>query len=122
MVDDVVAEGCVAETVGAALPGRGAFGAIARPNLKVFDAPMFTEKNRGPCAKLCGIIFSSGVGFGSKAPYGVKIMPGLFGLSANAGRSENDVSPFVSRPVVMLNGRPELAMMKLLTLQPDFVE
>src|SRR5687767_11599622 len=97
----------------------GVFGGMARPNLKVFDAPTFTEKKVGPCAKLRGIIFWPGVGFGSSAPYGVITTPGLFRSVANAGRSENDVSPLVSRPVVILNGGPEFAMMNVFTLKPD---
>src|SRR5207247_9060809 len=52
-----------------------------------------------------------GAGFVSKAPKRVTITPGLVGSVANAGRSVNNESPFRSRPVVMLNGLPERAMM-----------
>jgi hypothetical protein len=58
------------------------------------------------------MICCPGDGVGSKAPYGVTTTPGSDRSVANAGRSLKKVSPFVSRPVVMLKGGPELATAK----------
>ena len=65
------------------------------------------------------MIFWPATGFGSSAPYGVMITPGLFKSVANAGRSLKALSPFVSWPVVILNGAPVLPMMNELKPQPD---
>src|SRR5437763_2897190 len=56
------------------------------------------------------MMVSPGNGFGSKSPQAVWITVLLRAL-AKAGRSLNCVSPFKSRPSVILNGRPELIMM-----------
>ena len=79
--------------------------------LKTFATFRFTETKPGPRPKFRGMIVWPGDGFGSNAPSGVTTTPGLFRSVANAGRSLKNVSPFVSRPVVMLNGWPELAIM-----------
>ena len=85
-------------------PGGGACGSIAGPNLNTFATLKFTETKPGPRPKFRGMISWPGEGFGSNAPNGVTTTPGLFRSVANAGRSLKNVSPFVSRPVVMLKG------------------
>ena len=77
---------------------------------------MLIERNDGPSPRFRGINASPGAGRKLKFPNGVQtIFAG--GLEqfvpegANDGRSVNKRSPFVSWPVVMLKGRPVLAMM-----------
>src|SRR2546421_414612 len=53
------------------------------------------------------MICSPATGFGSKAPNWVTTTPGLLKSAAKAGRSVNRVSPFRSRPIVMLKGLPD---------------
>lgn len=84
--------------------GGGVFGSMALPNLIAFSRPRLTELKPGPRPKFLGIICWPGDGFGSKAPKGVTTTPGLVRSVANAGRSEKNVSPFVSRPVMILKG------------------
>jgi hypothetical protein len=103
-------------------PGGGDFGSIALPNLIVFPTLMFTETKPGARPKLRGIIVCPGEGVGSNAPSGVTITPGSFKSVANAGRSVKNVSPFVSRPVVMLKGWPEFAIANMFTLIPPGAE
>ena len=99
-------------------PGGGALGAIAGPNLNTFATLKFTETKPGPRPKFRGMIVWPAEGFGSNAPKGVTTTPGLFRSVANAGRSLKNVSPFVSRPVVILKGWPELAIMNVFMLTP----
>ncbi len=75
---------------------------------------MLTETIPGARPIFLGMIFWPGDGVGSSAPNGVMITPGSLGSVANAGRSVKSVSPFVSRPVVMLKGWPEFAMPNML--------
>src|SRR6266446_1078607 len=87
------------------------------PKFQVLLMRMLTEKNDGPSPKLRGISASPGAGRRLKFPKGVQTIfaGGLLQFvpaGANDGRSVNSRSPFVSWPVVMLKGRPELAMMK----------
>ena len=63
---------------------------------------------------------SFGPGVGLKIPYLVTSAPGVPAV-ANEGRSLNTVSPLVSRPVTMLNGRPELYVINGLTLIAFFL-
>src|SRR5688500_9651498 len=103
----VAAPGAVAGALALVVPGPpggGAFGSIAGPNFQTFATFKFTETKPGPRPKLRGMIVCPGSGFGSKAPSGVTTTPGLFRSVANAGRSLKNVSPFVSRPVMMLKG------------------
>ena len=86
--------------------------------MKVFATFKLTSAKPGPRPKFLGMIVCPGSGVGSKAPSGVTTTPGLLRLVANAGRSLKIVSPLVSRPVVMLNGVPELASTKVLMLKP----
>ena len=86
-----------------------------------FETPRFTEKKAGPCPKFRGIIVCPEDGFGSKAPNGVTMTPGLFRSVAKAGRSVKKVSPLVSCPVMILKGGPELAIIKVFTLKPERV-
>src|SRR6266511_4530704 len=55
------------------------------------------------------MIDSPGRGLGLKMPNGVAIAPGS-PATANDGRSVKSVSPLLSRPVRMLNGRPDNAV------------
>src|SRR5438128_979282 len=87
-----------------------------------FETPRFTEKKAGPCPKFRGMIVCPRDGFGSKAPNGVTMTPGLFRSVAKAGRSVKKVSPFVSCPVMILNGMPELATIKVFTPKPERVD
>ena len=113
--------GAVAVTTFAFAAAGGVLGAIARPNFMTFEMLRFTEKKAGPCPKFRGMILCPGDGFGSKAPSGVTMTPGLFRSVAKAGRSEKKVSPFVSCPVMILKGGPELAIIKVFTLKPERV-
>src|SRR6267378_3949944 len=86
------------------------------PKFQVLLMRMLTERNDGPWPKLRGISASPGAGRRLKFPKGVQTIfaGGLVQFvpaGANDGRSVNSRSPFVSWPVVMLKGRPELAMM-----------
>src|SRR5882762_6840441 len=86
------------------------------PKFQVLLIRMFTERNEGPSPKLRGINASPGAGRRLKFPKGVQTIfaGGLLQFvpaDANEGRSVNSRSPLVSWPVVMLKGRPELAMM-----------
>src|SRR3954463_1904026 len=98
-------------------PGGGAFGSMADPNLNALPRFRLTEMKPGPRPMFRGMIFCPGEGVGSRAPKGVMTTPGLFRSVANAGRSLKNVSPFVSRPVVILNGLPEVAMPKRLIVK-----
>ena len=93
-------------------PGGGADGGRALPNLNVFPMLRFTERKPGPRPKFRGMIVCPGEGVGSNAPSGVTTTPGSFRSVAKAGRSLKNVSPFVSRPVVILKGWPELPIRK----------
>src|SRR6476660_7898585 len=77
---------------------------------------MLIDKKPGPCPKFRGIKASPGAGRKLKFPNAVQTMfaGGLLQsvpAGANEGRSVNSRSPFVSCPVVMLKGAPELIMM-----------
>src|SRR6266851_9263562 len=87
------------------------------PKFQVLLIRMLTERKDGPWPKLRGISASPGAGRRLKLPNRVQTIfaGGLLQLvpaGANDGRSVNSRSPLVSWPVVMLKGRPELAMMK----------
>src|SRR5688572_25597290 len=116
-----VAAGAVALVV-LGPPGGGAFGSIAGPNFQTFATLKFTDIKPGPRPKLRGMMVCPGSGFGSKAPSGVTTTPGLLRSVANAGRSLKNVSPFVSRPVMMLNVVPELASINMVRLMPSGAE
>src|SRR6185295_1422306 len=85
------------------------------PKFQVLPTRKFTERKPGPSPKLRGINASPKAGRKLKLPYGVQTMftPGLLQSTfvANEGRSVKSKSPFVSAPVVILNGLPEDAMM-----------
>src|SRR6476661_845282 len=86
------------------------------PKFQVLLMRMLMERNDGPSPRLRGISASPGAGRKLKFPYGVQTMfaggaAQFVPEGANDGRSVNNRSPFVSCPVVMLKGRPELAMM-----------
>ena len=117
----MVVAGAVAVTTLPFAAAGGVLGGIARPNFMTFETPRFTEKKAGPCPKFRGIIVCPEDGFGSKAPNGVTMTPGLFRSVAKAGRSVKKVSPLVSCPVMILKGGPELAMIKVFTLKPEAV-
>src|ERR1044072_4587640 len=72
---------------------------------------MLTVVELGPSPKLRGIITSPGANVSLKLPYGVHLMLTVSEQSApagaRAGRSVLNVSPLISRPSVILNGRPE---------------
>jgi len=93
-------------------------GAIGGPNLIVLPRDRLTDANAGPWPKFRGMIRCPGVGFGSRAPSGVTMTPGLLRSVANAGRSEKKVSPFVSLPVMILKGLPAVATTNRLRLKP----
>ena len=62
-----------------------------RPSLflksKVLDKKALELNETGPTPKFLGMILSDGSGFGSNAPYFVRITPGLLKSAAKAGRS-----------------------------------
>src|ERR1019366_9200722 len=60
-----------------------------------------------------------GVGARSKAPKAVRTTEGRLRSVATAGRSVKMVSPFRSRPTVMLNGRVEVATSMGLSRRPQ---
>src|SRR5690242_21747141 len=77
------------------------------PNMNERLMLRLTEKKPGPMPKLRGMRRWLGRGFKSKSPNLVRFKSEGSVLSvANAGRSVNNPSPFVSRPVTILNGRP----------------
>ena len=82
----------------------GARGSIAGPNLNALPRLKLTDIKPGPRPMFLGMTFCPGAGVGSSAPNGVITTPGSSRSVANAGRSVNSVSPFVSTPVVMLKG------------------
>ena len=100
----MVFDRALAVVVRGAPAGGGVFGSIALPNLIVLPTLRLTDKKPGPRPKFLGMIVCPGEGVGSNAPKGVTTTPGSFRSVANAGRSLKNVSPLVSRPVVMLNG------------------
>jgi len=102
-------------------PGGGDLGGMALPNLNTFSTPTLSDMKLGPVPRFRGMICCPATGFGSKAPNGVTITPGLLRSVANAGRSAKALSRFVSLPVVMSNGRPELATKNELILNRDLV-
>lgn len=75
---------------------------------KAFDMEELNTIFFGPLPRLRGIRTAPGDGFGSRTPYFVAIKFGLFKSVANEGRSLKNPSPFVSRPVKILNLLPEL--------------
>src|SRR5262245_29644801 len=96
------------------MPGK-LFGAGPKP--KVFDILRFTLTIPGPSPKLRGMIVSPGCGSGLKTPNLVTIAPGSPGW-ANEGRSVYWLSRLLSRPVVMLNGAPDIIVTKGLSRKP----
>src|SRR5437016_4320630 len=88
------------------------------PKLNDLLTPKLTEKKPGPRPSLRGIIVCPASGSRSKAPRRVTITLDRERSVANAGRSVNRVSPFVSRPVVILNGAPDLT--KIMGLNESF--
>src|ERR1044071_7291425 len=89
------------------------------PKPNVLLTPRFTLKKDGPLPKLRGMSSCPGAGFGSNAPKRVTTTPGFVRSVANAGRSVKSESPLVSRPVVMLKGRPEVIMTSGLRRTPQ---
>src|SRR5437868_3444504 len=70
-----------------------------------------TVKMPGYVPKLRGMRGVPAAGRKSKLPKRVTFKKaGLVEVVAKAGRSRNCVSPLLSKPVVMLKGRPEVAM------------
>src|SRR5207247_9734505 len=65
----------------------------------------------GSCPWCLGRLVTRGIVFGSQSPQAVWTL-GRLGSVANAGLSLNRPSPFRSRPVMILNGRPELTETK----------
>ena len=72
---------------------------------------MLREKKPGASPRLRGTSVSPGSGVGFSRPQGVSTTPGSVGSSAYEGRSVKTVSPFTSRPIVMLYGPPVEPMM-----------
>src|SRR5918996_3518383 len=98
------AAGAAAAPPGAGPAGFAALaGAGTLPNAIERLIPKFTEKKLGPNPKLRGINSWPGSGLRSKSPKRVclKSSGSVFAV-ANAGRSVNNPSPFVSRPVTIL--------------------
>src|SRR5689334_8279168 len=90
---------------GATFAGAGGAGAL--PNMIERLMPRFTEKKPGPMPRLRGINACPAAGFKSKSPnFVLRRSAGSVCAVANAGRSVNNPSPFVSRPVTILKGRP----------------
>src|SRR5882724_2397128 len=86
------------------------------PKFQVLLMRILTETNPGPSPKLRGINASPGAGRKLKFPNGVQTMfTGRLLQStpagAKEGRSVKRRSPFVSAPVVILKGLPDVATM-----------
>src|SRR6266446_6311625 len=95
---------CDAEALLAASPPK--------PNVRL--TVRLTDSEPGPCPKFRGMICSPGLGTRLKFPNRVQRMLMLVQSAlapAKLGRSLAIRSRFVSRPVVMLKGGPELAVM-----------
>ena len=85
----------------------GAAPPEASPNPQVLLNRIFKLNESGPFPKLRGMIVSPGSGLRLKVPYAVvTISRPVAPAAANDGRSLNTESPLLSRPVVMLKGRP----------------
>ena len=104
---------CAAAAAGCVPPGAAGFAAAAAggagtlPNANERLIPRLTEKKLGPMPKFRGINASPGAGARSKSPKRVclRFFASVCAV-ANAGRSVNKPSPFVSRPVTILKGLP----------------
>ena len=103
--------GCVPSAAGFAAAAAGGAGTLPNANARLI--PKLTEKKLGPIPKFRGINACPGAGARSKSPKRVclKFFESVCDV-ANAGRSVNKPSPFVSRPVTMLNGLPVENTMK----------
>ena len=65
-----------------------------------------------------GMMIAPGNGLVSNAPYFVNTTLGLLRSVANAERSVKSVSPFKSRPIVILNGVPEVTIKNGFNVMP----
>src|ERR1051325_11304800 len=83
---------------------------------------MLTVVELGPSPKLRGIITSPGANVSLKLPNGVHLMFTVSEQSApagaSAGRSIFNVLPLISRPSVILNGRPDCTITNGFSVMP----
>src|SRR5215813_13501946 len=79
------------------------------PSANAFTRRKFRANWAGPVARFGGMIFCPGDGSISNTPYEVFTTLACDKSVAKEGRSLKMESPFLSRPSVILKGRPELS-------------